>query len=68
MTPPNVEELDIDAMLEKAEVTVRILRVVYNLQFVDGYKKEHGSQELIKLLHDMTYLDHPLELRKEGKV
>lgn len=65
MKAPNINALDIDQMLTRTEITAGILRVVYSIQYVDDYTKEDASQALINLLDSMTYLDGPLEIKKE---
>lgn len=51
MTGTNINDLNIDEMLIKAETTVAVLRVVYNLQEVDDYTKEDAAQELMDFLY-----------------
>lgn len=65
MKSPNVKDLNTDAMLERSEVTTGILRAVHALKNIDDYKKEDAANELVRLLCDRGYLDHPLEI-KEG--
>ncbi|MEK5100933.1 hypothetical protein MKX83_02920 [Cytobacillus sp. FSL M8-0252] len=60
MQVPKVNELNLDSMLERAEITTGILRVVYALQEIKDYTKENAVQELIEVLHDRGYLDHGL--------
>jgi hypothetical protein len=63
MREPNVNELDLDSMLERAEITTGILRVVHALHEINDYTKEHAAQELIKVLNDLGYLQDPLEIK-----
>jgi hypothetical protein len=65
MIVPSINELKIDDMLTKAEITVGILRVVHGLHLIEDYTKENAAQDLIKLLSEMGYLDEPLEIKKE---
>ncbi|MBD7939462.1 hypothetical protein H9655_20685 [Cytobacillus sp. Sa5YUA1] len=58
MQAPKVNELDLDSMLERAEITTGILRVVYALQEIKDYTKENAAQELLEVLNDRGYLDH----------
>lgn len=62
MKAPKVNELDVDQMLTRAEVTTEVLRVVYALQYVEDYTKENAAQDLIKFLHHMAYLEDPLAI------
>lgn len=64
MRATNVNELDIDQMLTRSEVTAGILRVVYALHEIGDYKKEDAVKELVKLLDQLGYLDNPLEVTK----
>jgi len=51
MGPTNINNLNIDEMLLKAETAVSVLRVVYNLQEVDDYTKENATQDLVDFLY-----------------
>ena len=57
MKAPNVNELNIEAMLTHSNVAGGVLRVVYNLENVEDYTKKNAIEDLINFLGTNGYLE-----------
>jgi len=56
MNKINIDKLNLDEMLLRAEMTTGILQVIYALKEVDDYSKDDAAEQLLKLLDENELL------------